>query len=190
MADAFAEKHDTYMGIAVPGFPNYFYGTGPYWTTANGSLISALNAASKYIAQVVTKLQTEINVVSLCPSWKATEEFVEHAQTWMKGAVWAGDCPSWYKIKKGKHAGRVDAIWPGITLHFITAIATPRWEDYELEYLRRKDGSPGNRFAYLGAGFVPACVDPSKDDSPHTAIRHIDKRWIEAVGLEIKEGEI
>lgn len=73
---------------------------------------------------------------------------------------------------------------------FCSAIATPRWEGYEFEYVRREDGSPGNRFAYLGAGFIPKWVGPSKEDSPHTAIRHIDKIWIEAVGLEIKEGEI
>ncbi|GAB1211188.1 hypothetical protein ATERTT37_000300 [Aspergillus terreus] len=186
MAEAFAEKRDAYMGIAVPEFPNYFYGTGPYWTTANGSLISSLNAASQYICQVVNKLQTEYNIVSVCPSRKATDDFVEHAQTWMKGAVWSGNCPSWYKIQKGRHAGRCDAVWPGITLHFVRALAAPRWEDYDIRYDSREDGSPGNRFAYLGRGFVPESVDPSADDSPHLNVRHVDERWIKAASLGTK----
>ncbi|EAU31007.1 predicted protein [Aspergillus terreus NIH2624] len=186
MAEAFAEKRDAYMGIAVPEFPNYFYGTGPYWTTANGSLISSLNAASQYICQVVNKLQTEYNIVSVCPSRKATDDFVEHAQTWMKGAVWSGNCPSWYKIQKGRYAGRCDAVWPGITLHFVRALAAPRWEDYDIQYDSREDGSPGNRFAYLGRGFVPESVDPSADDSPHLNVRHIDERWTKAASLGTK----
>jgi hydroxyversicolorone monooxygenase len=183
MTQAFAEKRDAYMGIAVPEFPNYFYGTGPYWTTANGSLISCLNAASQYVCKVVNKLQTENNIVSVCPSLMATEDFVEHAQTWIKSSVWSGNCPSWYKIQSGRHTGRVDAVWPGITLHFARALATPRWEDYDIEYDCREDGSPGNRFAYLGNGFVPETFNASADDSPHLNFHSIDKRWINAARL-------
>ncbi|GME65311.1 predicted protein [Neofusicoccum parvum] len=185
MADAFAEKRDAYLGIGVPGFPNYFFGTGPYWTTANGSLISALNAASRYVVQAVTKLQTEISIRSITPSRAATDDFIEHAQQWLRGAVWAGNCPSWYKIQTGKHAGRVDAVWPGITLHFVKALDQPRWEDYEIEHVGRADGSMGNRFSYLGNGFVPEMFDESMDDSPHIGLHNVDPVWARAVGLRI-----
>lgn len=135
-------------------------------------------------------MQTGINIISICQSRKTTDDFVQHAQTWMKGAVWSGDCPSWYKIKKGKYAGRVDAVWPGITLHFGRVLETPRWEDYDIEYSGREDGSTGNRFAYLGTGFVPETFDPSKDDSPHIGIHNIDMRWIKAASLDVKLGGI
>lgn len=153
LRSVFAEKQDNYMGISLPGFPNYFVGSGPYWTTANGSLIDPMNTASQYVVQVVQKLQIEHNILAVYPTEQAKDEWVEHAQTWVKGMVWSGDCPSWYKISSGPYAGRTNAVWPGITLHYVKVMTKVRWEDYHIE--RKVSGKTStNRFQYLGHGLV------------------------------------
>lgn len=35
---------------------------------------------------------------------------------------------------KDRQTGRVVAVWPGSSIHFMEMIETPRWEDYEIEY--------------------------------------------------------
>ncbi|KEF54579.1 uncharacterized protein A1O9_09021 [Exophiala aquamarina CBS 119918] len=182
LADIFAEKQDNYMGIAVPGFPNMFCGSGPYWTTANGSLEDPMNTSSRYIVQVAKKLQMEHNIVGIDPTDEALADWVEHAQAWVKGMVWSGDCKSWYKIYKGPYAGRTNALWPGITLHMVKALKTPRWEDYRID---RKLSSPShaNRFQYLGHGMVQEVIDSRLDDTPHFSLSEIDPRWAKATGM-------
>jgi hydroxyversicolorone monooxygenase len=170
------------MGISVPGFPNMFCGSGPYWTTANGSLIDPMNTASKYVVQVIQKLQFEHNIVGVEPNQEALDDWVEHAQTWVKGMVWSGNCPAWYKVSEGKNAGRTNAVWPGITLHMVKAMSKVRWEDYKIE--RRLSGkSNTNRFQFLGHGLVKESVDPELDDTPHFSLANIDPRWTKATRL-------
>lgn len=37
-------------------------------------------------------------------------------------------------IDKDRSTGRVVAVWPGSSIHFMEMIASPRWEDYEIRY--------------------------------------------------------
>ena len=175
------------MGLGFPGFPNFYCGNGPYWTAANGSLIDPMNTASMYVVQVIQKLQVEYNIISVEPTHQAMEEWVEHAQTWVKGMVWSGNCPAWYKIQSGPHAGRTNAVWPGITLHFVRAMNTVRWEDYDIR--RRLSGqNHSNRFQYLGYGLMKETLDKSLDDTPHLGLKWIDPRWAKAAGLKWVKG--
>lgn len=182
LRDKWAIHPDSYMGISCPGFPNYFFSSGPYWPVANGSLIGASNACAMYACQVIQKLQRQPNIKSLCPSEEMTRRFAEHCQEWYKHMVWSGYCPSWYKNPK---TGRVQSIWPGITLHYARVMATPRWEDFEFSYKKNSTGVQDNPFSYLGMGWVPEMFDPTLDDSPHTGIDKIDPKWAEVMGIEL-----
>ena len=91
------------MSVALAQFPNYFHGsTGAYWPSANGSLIGPMDAVANYVVQVIQKLQMEHNIISVVPKQEAMDDFVEHAQTWLKGCAWSGDCPAWYKTQSGQ----------------------------------------------------------------------------------------
>lgn len=170
------------MGVALPEFPNYYTGTGPYWTTANGSLIDPMNTVSRYVVQVIQKLQVEHNILCVYPTKQALDEWVQHAQTWVKGMVWSGDCPAWYKIQSGPFAGRTNAVWPGITLHYVRAMKQIRWEDYHIE--RKASGqTTANRFQYFGHGLCKESEDLTLDDTPHFSLSAIDPRWTKAAGL-------
>lgn len=75
----------------------------------------------------------------------------------MDRTVWTGDCPSWYKNQRG---GRFTAVWPCSTLHYIETLATPRYDDFSVEY-------NGRRFAYLSNGFSQTEPNPSVDRAYH-----------------------
>lgn len=48
-------------------------------------------------------------------------------------------------VKKGTD-GKVTALWPGSSLHYMQCLAEDRWEDYEWRYERQ-------RYSYWGKGF-------------------------------------
>ncbi|RBA13512.1 hypothetical protein FPRO05_02305 [Fusarium proliferatum] len=182
------QSPDSYMSVALAQFPNYFHGsTGAYWPSANGSLIGPMDAVANYVVQVIQKLQMEHNIISVVPKQEAMDDFVEHAQTWLKGCAWSGDCPAWYKTQSGPLKGRVNLIWPGITLQFVRALSKVRWEDYDIKYAASGKKS-ANRFLYLGDGLVKETFDTEMDDTPHIHLGAIDPRWSKAAGLTFIDG--
>ncbi|KAH7006843.1 hypothetical protein EDB80DRAFT_842036 [Ilyonectria destructans] len=188
LSKVLGESPDSYMAAALPNFPNYFYGsTGAYWPSANGSLIGPMNAIAKYVVQVIQKMQVEHNIISLEPKQEAMEDFVEHAQTWLKGAAWSWNCPAWYKVQSGPLKGRVSLVWPGITLQFVKVLEKVRWEDYNIKYAATGKTS-ANRFLYLGNGLVKETLNPEMDDTPHVDLDAIDPRWVKAAGLTWTKG--
>lgn len=52
------------------------------------------------------------------------------------------------------------AVWPGRTLYYMEALATPRYDDYSVEY-------NGRRFAYLGNSFSQTEVNPDLNRTYH-----------------------
>lgn len=70
----------------------------------------------------------------------------------MQKTVWSRPCKSWYKNKDGK----VTVLWPGSTLHYLEAMAEPRYDDWDIKYT-------GNRFAFLGNGYSQTEQDPAAD---------------------------
>ncbi len=90
----------------------------------------------------MNRWQTE-NIHSFTPKLEAVEDFIAFKDEFMKSTVWESGCRSWYK--SGSISGKVTALWPGSTLHYLESIADPRYEDWDFKYI-------GNRFAFLGNG--------------------------------------
>ncbi|OAP65618.1 hypothetical protein AYL99_01590 [Fonsecaea erecta] len=133
-----------YMSLAIRDLPNYFIFNGPQACAANGSFLPVLEATADYILKCVHKIQTQ-RIRTMNPKQEAIDDLVEHVDTLMPETVWVHSCRSWYK--NNTVDGRVTAVWPGSTLHFLSVIKEPRWEDYDYEYLGGK-----NRFSYFGTG--------------------------------------
>ena len=104
---------------------------------------------------MVNRWQTE-NIHSFSPKQEAVQDFIEHKDAFMKNTVWQQECRSWYK--SNSISGKVTALWPGSTLHYLEMIAEPRYEDWSFKY-------SGNRFAYLGNGFSQTEADSTADRS-------------------------
>lgn len=137
-----------------------------------------LQNVSMYALQMIKKLQTEY-IGSLTVKQSVTDAFNEHCQEWVKHTVWVDDCRSWYK---NNETGRVNAVYPGSSLHYCEMIKTPRWEDYEIEYL---PGSPGvkNMWAFMGMGTCRALVE-KLDVSPYLTVENIDPVWMKAMNID------
>ena len=101
---------------------------------------------------MINRWQTE-NIHSFSPKVEAVEDFIAHKDQFMKGAIWQQDCRAWYK---NHTSGKIVALWPGSTMHFVESIAEPRYEDWNFRYT-------GNRFAFLGNGFSQTECDKTAD---------------------------
>ncbi|KAJ3543305.1 hypothetical protein NM208_g3643 [Fusarium decemcellulare] len=118
-----ARGPEAYLGTAIAGLPNYFTLLGPNCPIANGSLTDQIRSLN-----VKKPLQDAFN---------------EYVQEVHKDLVWTGSCNSWYKDRQ---TGRVIAVWPGSSIHFMEMIENPRWEDFDIDYLH------SNPFTFMGNG--------------------------------------
>ena len=116
--DAWENDVNEYLGLAVPYYPNYFMTLGPNSPVGNGPVLIAIEQQVSYIIQMLSKFQKE-NVRSFEVS-PETESFNRWKDEFMQHTVWTQACRSWYKA--GSNSGRVVAVWPGSTLHYLDTI--------------------------------------------------------------------
>jgi hypothetical protein len=175
LTETWADEAKSCFGLAVPGFPNYFVVIGPNSPIGNGPVLCGIGrfftvntsnnlmhidmltcsteAQLDYMLKIANRWQTE-NIHSFSPKMEAVEDFIAHKDQFMKNTVWEQDCRSWYK--NNSISGKVSALWPGSTLHYMEAISEVRYDDWNITY-------SGNRFAYLGNGFSQTESDDSAD---------------------------
>lgn len=169
---------------------------GPNSPTSHGSILPIMEWATRYIFQVIDKMQTE-NIKAIEPKSEAVQEYYNHTHELMKRLAWSSReflfplcfeqkdddsppklffsplltrsiaCRSWFK--NGKVHGPVTAIYPGSRLHWFEMLKNVRWEDYDIDY--RSD----NRFSFMGNGFSQVECDSEGDpvwyfDDPFTRI--------------------
>ncbi|KAF2769857.1 FAD/NAD(P)-binding domain-containing protein [Teratosphaeria nubilosa] len=165
---------ESYLGLAIPDFPNLITYIGPTWPVENGSVMGPLHTVSDYTVQIIKKMQNE-NIKSWVPKQEITDKFNDHVQEWIKHTVWKDDCRSWYK---DNNTGRVNAVWPGSSMHYQQVIEKPRYEDFEIEYFSK------NPWACLGMGWTVEnrAGFGNADNSPYLNLNNIDPKWYEAIG--------
>lgn len=132
-----------YFGLTAPSVPNYFIFIGAYGPLGHGSVVPMVEAYTDYFIQVLEKAQVE-DIKSIRVNRQVAEAFTRHADSYLKGTAWSGPCSSWFK--NGVVANK-PLCWPGSRVHYLTMLQTPRWEDYDYEYLS------SDRFNFLGNGF-------------------------------------
>ncbi|KAI9872864.1 MAG: hypothetical protein M1830_001115, partial [Pleopsidium flavum] len=135
----------SYLSYAVPEYPNHFSYCGPYGPLAHGSFFPLIAKWSDLIVKIITKMQIE-GIKSLRPKMEVARQFYEHADLYLQRTAWTSPCSSWFK--DGKKDGQL-TIYPGSRLHFMQLLEDPRYEDYEIEYVDKK-----NMFSFLGNGFA------------------------------------
>lgn len=91
------------------------------------------------------------------------DNFIEYKDQYMKGTVWNQDCRSWYK--GNSIGGKIVALWPGSTLHYMETLRDVRSEDFKVKYF-------GNRFNYLGNGMTKVEMTPDADLARY--VRNVD----------------
>jgi hydroxyversicolorone monooxygenase len=139
---------ESYLGLAVPDMPNFLTFIGPTWPVENGSVMGPLSYVGNYAVKMIKKMQNEF-IKSITPKQEITDLFNEHTQEFIKQTVWSGNCRAWYKSKctlftvtsnlhpnftTDNETGRVNAVFPGSSLHYCQVIEEPRYEDYNITY--------------------------------------------------------
>ena len=176
LADKWKVCPEGYLGLGIPDMPNFLTFIGPNWPVENGSVMGPLTYVSLYAIQVIKKMQSEY-ICSMTPKQDVTDAFNEHCQEWIQHTVWVDDCRSWYK---NNETGRVNAVWPGSSLHYIEAIKTPRYEDFDITYL---GPAKKNMWAFMGMGHTRALIEKG-DVSPYLNVENIDPEWMKAVNID------
>ncbi|KAK3355904.1 hypothetical protein B0H65DRAFT_62627 [Neurospora tetraspora] len=147
LASRWSQHPDSYLGVAVDGFPNYLMLFGPNTTIGFGSLNRILEAQVDYVVSVIRKLQKE-DYASMEPKPERVRDFVAFVDAYFKDTVYLDKCKSWYRSEGGV-GDRIVALWPGSTQHAVEALRSPRWEDWVYE----SADSSGNGLRWLGNGW-------------------------------------
>jgi cation diffusion facilitator CzcD-associated flavoprotein CzcO len=146
LSEHWKNRAETYMSLATDEFPGLYVMLGPNAAIGTGSLTMMIESTGDYIVKCIRKQQKE-NIKSMTVKRQRVEDFCRHVDAYFKDTVFMDNCKSWYR--KGD---KVTGLWPGSTLHCIEAMRSPRWEDFDYEYLT-ENGAEKNHMSWLGNGW-------------------------------------
>jgi cation diffusion facilitator CzcD-associated flavoprotein CzcO len=116
------EGAEAYLGLTVPGFPNFFMLYGPNTNLGHNSIIIMIEAQVNYALQCIRAIfDRHLTYLDVKP--EAMQHFNEQLQRDVGRSVWATGCRSWYKTATGK----VTNNWSGFTLKY-------RWETWRVKF--------------------------------------------------------
>jgi cyclohexanone monooxygenase len=107
LREAWREGAYAYLGMAVPGFPNFFMLYGPNTNVGSNSVIFVLEAQARYIVRALKYLRRKGKTYVAVRS-SAMAEFVAKIDKWMQGTVWTAQCSNYFRAPNG----RVVTQWP------------------------------------------------------------------------------
>ena len=107
--DAWSQGAQAWLGIAVPGFPNFFMLYGPNTNLGHNSIVFMLECQVGHVMRCLRKLRDErgATIEVAAPPF---ERYNARVQRRSKQTVFAG-CTSWYVDAQGRHT----VNWPGFT---------------------------------------------------------------------------
>jgi cyclohexanone monooxygenase len=110
--DAWREGADAYLGMTVPGFPNFFMLYGPNTNLGHNSIIYMLESQVQHVMRCRQAMRAaDASSIEVEPG--AHRRFNSRLQRRLAGTVWQG-CSSWYLDRHGRNS----ANWPGFTFSY------------------------------------------------------------------------
>lgn len=114
-----------YLGVTVPGFPNFFMLYGPNTNLGHNSIVFMIERQVDYVLQCLKTLrQRRLKYLDLRAD--AMRRWQEECQSSLASTVWATGCHSWYKTADGK----ITNNWPYSTMTYWWRMRKPRLADY------------------------------------------------------------
>ena len=126
ISEAWRDRSEAYLGLAVNGFPNLFMLAGPNTGIGHTSLIFMIEAQIGYIMRCLSWMR-EQRLKSLEVRAEVQRSFNRDLQQRMARTVWASGCRSWYQDR----SGTVTALWPGLTVDFWRRTRRPKRSDFD-----------------------------------------------------------
>ncbi|EMN1931161.1 NAD(P)/FAD-dependent oxidoreductase, partial [Burkholderia ambifaria] len=110
--DAWRRGAQAYLGLTVPGFPNFFMLYGPNTNLGHNSIVYMLESQIAHVMRCVRAMQRNgATAIDVDP--RRYRRFNAHVQQRLAGSVWSG-CKSWYVDASGHNSTN----WPGFTLTY------------------------------------------------------------------------
>jgi cyclohexanone monooxygenase len=107
LREVWQDGAQAYLGMAVPGFPNFFMLYGPNTNVGSNSVIFMLEAQARYIVRALKYMRRKGRTyVAVRPA--ALAQFVAKIDRWMTGTVWTTQCSNYFRAANG----RVVTQWP------------------------------------------------------------------------------
>ncbi|PPI97087.1 flavin-containing monooxygenase [Nocardia nova] len=105
MAQLYHQQPQSYLGIALAGFPNFFCTLGPFGAAGNQSAIYMIESQITYIVDALRTMRRKgARRVELRP--QVQERFVEEMRERSTSTVWlTGGCQTYYTTPDGRNAG-------------------------------------------------------------------------------------
>jgi len=113
LAKEWEEGAQAYLGLTVPGFPNFFMTYGPNTNLGHNSIIFMIECQSSYILQCIERLRRgDVDYLDLRP--EVLKAWSAKIQDELRSTVWAQTDHSWYK----NQSGRITNNWSGTTTRY------------------------------------------------------------------------
>ncbi|MBN3820489.1 NAD(P)/FAD-dependent oxidoreductase, partial [Paraburkholderia sp. Se-20369] len=125
--DAWRRGAQAYLGMTVPGFPNFFMLYGPNTNLGHNSIVYMLESQIAHVMRCVRAMR-QAGATAIDVDARRYRRYNVHVRQRLAGSVWSG-CKSWYVDESGHNSTN----WPGFTL-------TYRW-------LARRSGLAAYRFS-------------------------------------------
>ncbi len=131
LADRWKSVPETYLSVAIDGFPNHFMYLGPNSGLGTGNLLVLIEKMADYFTECAAKIQRD-NIAAMDAKPESVRQFSKHCDKYFERTVFTMNCRSWYK--GGTLDGRVSALWPGkccfgvklvVTLTLVLRILSP-----------------------------------------------------------------
>ncbi|WP_024802633.1 NAD(P)/FAD-dependent oxidoreductase [Nocardia sp. BMG51109] len=105
VAELYDKRPQSYLGVAVSGFPNYFMTLGPFGAAGNQSAIYMIESQINYIVDALKMVRRNgARRVEVRP--QVQEEFLDEMARRSSTSVWlTGGCRSYYTTPDGLNAG-------------------------------------------------------------------------------------
>ena len=110
--EAWRAGAEAYLGVAVPGFPNFFMLYGPNTNLGHNSIVYMLESQVEHVMRCRREM-IAAGAASIEVEPAAHRRFNARLHARLAGAVWQG-CSSWYLDRHGRNS----ANWPGFTFSY------------------------------------------------------------------------
>jgi cyclohexanone monooxygenase len=107
LRETWSEGAYAYLGMAVPGFPNFFMLYGPNTNVGSNSVIFMLEAQARYIVRALRHMRRRRKSY-VAVRWDSMASFTARIDEWMEGTVWVTRCHNYFRAANG----RVVTQWP------------------------------------------------------------------------------
>jgi cation diffusion facilitator CzcD-associated flavoprotein CzcO len=119
---------NAHLGIAMPGYPNFFMAYGPNTNLGHNSIVFMLECQTRWILELIRKARRHSKGVAEVTE-SALANYNRNLDRALAKTAWAGSCSSWYKNAQGKIINN----WSSSTVRYWLLTRRVRAADFNLK---------------------------------------------------------